>query len=233
MKYFRLAVIPLLALILVGCQSTGELAQERPQLRPGTTKIALMPIDVQLFELTAGGVEEPKADWTRQAEVHVRNAIGSVQTEKQLKLVEFDASSLTLERQQVMNQLVKLHQVVGLEAFLQNRIPQRRPPTKQGNFDWSIGTEVQTIAQATGARYGLFVYMKDSYSSGGRVALKIALAILGVSAQGGTQLGYASLVDLQTGQIAWFGTLLRGVGDLREAEPAEDAVRAMFATLTN
>ncbi len=233
MRIFRLAMMPIFALVLVACQNTGELAQERPQLRPGTTKIALMPIDVQLFELTAGGVEEPKADWTKQAEVHVRRAIGVVQTEKQLKLVDFDASTLPLERQKVMNQLVKLHEVVGLEAFLQNRIPQRRPPTKQGNFDWSIGTEVQTIGQVTGARYGLFVFMKDSYSSGGRVALKIALALLGVSAQGGTQLGYASLVDLKTGQIAWFGTLLRGVGDLREAEAAEDAVRTMFASLSN
>jgi len=233
MRYFRLAMIPLLALVLVACQSTGELAQERPQLRPGTTKIALMPIDVQLFELTAGGLEEPKADWTRQAEVHVRRAIGVVQTEKQLKLVDFDASTLPLERQKVMDQLVRLHEVVGREAFLQNRFPQLRTANKQGQFDWSIGTEVQTIAQVTGARYGLFVFMKDSYSSGGRVALNVVVALLGGSVRGGTQLGYASLVDLQTGQIAWFGTLQRAAGDLRDQEPAEEAVRTMFATLSN
>ncbi|WP_281016780.1 MULTISPECIES: hypothetical protein [unclassified Minwuia] len=132
-----------------------------------------------------------------------------------------------------MNQLVKLHSVVGGEVFYQARIPQRRPPTKQGRFDWSIGKDVRTVADATGARYGLFIFMEDSYSSGGRVALGIALALLGVGIQGGTQIGYASLVDLNTGQIAWFGTIARGSGDLRTEQAAEESVRSLFSTLPN
>lgn len=233
MNVIRFALVSCLALVLVACQTTGQVAQVRPDLRPGSTRIALMPMELQLYQLTAGGVREPRAEWTRDAEVHVRRAISVIQAEKQLQLVKFDASTLPLERQKVMDQLVKLHGVVGGEIFLQARIPQRRPPTKQGRFDWSIGTEVRSVAEATGARYGLFIFLEDSYSSGGRVALGIAMALLGVGIQGGQQIGYASLVDLNTGQIAWFGTIARGSGDLRTEAAAEDSLRSLFSTLPN
>jgi len=233
MKLTRFALLSFVAFVLVACQTTSEVAQVRPDLRPGSTRIALMPLELQLYQLTAGGVREPKAEWTRDAEVHVRRAINVIQSEKQLQLVTFDPTALPLERQKVMDQLVKLHGIVGGEIFLQTRIPQRRPPTKQGKFDWSIGNEVRTVAEATGARYGLFIFLEDSYSSGGRVALGIAMALLGVGIQGGAQVGYASLVDLNTGQIAWFGTILNGSGDLRTEEAAEASLRSLFSSLPN
>lgn len=233
MKMIRFALVSCLALALAACQTTSQVAQVRPDLRPGSTRIALMPLELQLYQLTAGGVREPKAEWTKDAELHVRRAINLIQSEKQLQLVEFDASTLPLDQQKLVNQLVKLHSVVGGEVFYQARIPQRRPPTKQGRFDWSIGKDVRTVAEATGARYGLFIFLEDSYSSGGRVALGIALALLGVGIQGGTQIGYASLVDLNTGQIAWFGTIARGSGDLRTEQAAEESVRSLFSTLPN
>ncbi len=233
MNLVRFALVSCVALVLVACQTTGQVAQVRPDLRPGDTRIALMPMELQLYQLTAGGVREPKAEWTKDAEVHVRRAINVIQSEKQLQLVQFDPNTLPLDKQKLVNQLVKLHNVVGGEVFLQTRVPQRRPPTKQGKFDWSIGTEVRTIAEATGARYGLFIFLEDSYSSGGRVALGIAMALLGVGIQGGTQVGYASLVDLNTGQLAWFGTVVSGTGDLRTEQAAETSVRSLFSTLPN
>ena len=46
------------------------------------------------------------------------------------------------------------------------------------------------------------------------------MASLGIGLTGGVQVGYASLVDLKTGQIAWFNRLIRALGDMREQEPA-------------
>ena len=42
---------------------------------------------------------------------------------------------------------------------------------------------------------------------------------------GGSQTGYASLVDLRTGRVVWFNNLARGFGDLREPEPARKPSR--------
>jgi hypothetical protein len=43
------------------------------------------------------------------------------------------------------------------------------------------------------------------------------------------QVGYASLVDLNTGQILWFNRLVRGSGDLREADKATETLDALLA----
>jgi hypothetical protein len=42
------------------------------------------------------------------------------------------------------------------------------------------------------------------------------------------QTGYASLVDLRSGQVMWFNRLLRGNGDLRELEPAMETLNALL-----
>jgi hypothetical protein len=45
---------------------------------------------------------------------------------------------------------------------------------------------------------------------------------------GGAQVGYASLVDLNTGQVVWFNRLQRGSGDLREADKAGETLNALL-----
>lgn len=56
----------------------------------------------------------------------------------------------------------------------------------------------------------------------------IALAAFGVGVPGGTQVGYASLVDLNTGQVLWFNRMIRTTGDLREADKAAESLNALM-----
>ncbi len=56
-------------------------------------------------------------------------------------------------------------------------------------------------------------------------------AILGAGVRGGQQVGFASLVDLRSGDIVWFNVMARGTGDLREAEQALDASRVLLSEL--
>jgi hypothetical protein len=48
---------------------------------------------------------------------------------------------------------------------------------------------------------------------------------------GGQQLGFASLVDLDTGDIVWFNRILRDFGDLRDAAAANTTARELLAGL--
>jgi len=91
-----------------------------------------------------------------------------------------------------------------------------------------LGSGVGLLRQESGADYALFVFMRDSYSSGGRKALMVGLALLGIGVSGGTQVGFASLVDLKTGNIVWFNRLISNIGDLRTPEPAHDAVKQLL-----
>ena len=54
------------------------------------------------------------------------------------------------------------------------------------------------------------------------------MALFGVGLVGGAQVGYASLVDLRTGQVLWFNRLARLSGDLREPEKATETLEALL-----
>ena len=84
------------------------------------------------------------------------------------------------------------------------------------------------LAIRSAADYALFSWVRDSYASSERVATMIVLALFGIGVGGGAQLGYASLVDLNTGQVLWFNRLLRGRGDLREADKATETLDALL-----
>jgi hypothetical protein len=54
------------------------------------------------------------------------------------------------------------------------------------------------------------------------------MALLGAFTTGGEQMGYASLVDLETGRIVWFNDLQRMTGDLRDPQAAAETVEALL-----
>src|SRR5574337_268961 len=79
-RYSTPAILVLTGLVAVaGCTSTNVLrnAELAPQA-PGPARVLLMPLDVELSELTAGGMLEPRADWTEQAKTHVRAALDAL-----------------------------------------------------------------------------------------------------------------------------------------------------------
>jgi hypothetical protein len=52
-----------------------------------------------------------------------------------------------------------------------------------------------------------------------------------VGVGGGAQVGYATLVDMETGQVLWFNLLARASGDLRAADKAAESVGALLTGL--
>jgi hypothetical protein len=54
-------------------------------------------------------------------------------------------------------------------------------------------------------------------------------ALLGVGVPGGAQVGFASVVDLRTGDIVWFHRLVRPHGDLRTPDAAGETVKALVS----
>jgi hypothetical protein len=114
-------------------------------------------------------------------------------------------------------------------VLLHQYLPQFALPSKDGKFDWSLGPSVAAVSRAHDADYALFLFVRDSYATAGRVAVIVVGALLGVGVQGGTQVGFASVVDLRTGDIVWFNRLLRPQGDLRTPEAAAETVRALVS----
>lgn len=191
---------------------------------PKNSKVAIMPTDIELFSISAGGVPEPKADWTEAAARHIKAALA--ERKKKLGIGSVDLSEKDADDLAEVN---TLHAAVARAIATHHFGPGfLNLPTKEGKLDWSLGDAVKPIRQKTGADYALFSWVRDSYASAERVATMIALALLGVGVGGGLQIGYASLVDLNTGQVVWFNSMFRGTGDLREAGPAAESLDSLL-----
>lgn len=216
------------AMCLLGQQSAG--AQSK-NLAPGfealqkSARIVIMPTDIELFSISGGGVLEPKADWTDAAAKNFRAAL--IARKQQLgasgiELSERDADDFA--------ELNALHAAIARAINLHHFGPDAYAlPTKEGRLDWSLGEAVRPIRRKTGADYALFSWIRDSYASGERVATMVVLGLVGVVLSGGSQVGYASLVDLETGRVVWFNRLSRMSGDLREPSKAVETLDALLA----
>ena len=219
------------------CAATAGHAQPAPRLAPGVealpagTRLVIAPIDIELYTLSAGGQREPRADWTGAAKGHIASALRSWASASQLATVEMDTRTADEHAE-----LLQLQDTL-VDALVAHHTGPIRLPAKGGLLDWSFGSAMQPLQQATGARYGLYTYVRDSYASSERKAVIGAVAVVAAVVSGGSlallgggeQSAYAMLVDLQTGQVLWFNELVRLHGDLRDAEPAADTLKALLA----
>ena len=207
----------------------AAVAQGYPNRAPGFSALnrqatlLVAPIDVELFSITAGGVAEPKAEWTASAQRHMKAALH--QRSQGLGLASVD---LGAEQADEMAELLSLHAAVA-RAIAIHHVGSLKLPTKEGQLDWSFGDAMRPLQQATGARYALFTWVRDSYTSPERAAMMIGLALIGVGVGGGVQQGYATLVDLDSGRVLWFNQLARAWGDLREPAKAAESVDALLS----
>jgi hypothetical protein len=197
--------------------ATAAQAQEPPSrhLAPGFThraapsRLLVVPADMELFSISAGGVKEPRADWTEAAQQHFKAALaarpelgGRV---AELSPVQFDEFA----------EIVNLHRAVADSVFIHHS-------------SGSLGDVVRPLKARTGADYALFTWIRDSYASSERKAVIVGMALLGSFTFGGEQIGYASLVDLNDGRIVWFNDLKRMTGDLRDPQAAAETVEALL-----
>lgn len=213
---------------LAGCATpVHRQAQELRRDAEKTPTIIIMPLDVELSQLTAGGLQEPHAEWTEAAHKHMRTALEEVARSHKVRLIEFQAERGAPSDRETSLELVRLHRAVGGAVLLHQYVPQFALPSKDGKFDWSLGPAVAAISRAHEADYALFLFVRDSYATAGRVAVIVVSALLGVGVPAGTQIGFASVVDLKTGDIVWFNRLARPHGDLRTPEAAGETIRAL------
>lgn len=217
------AMLLLLFVLARGAGAQPNLAEGFTTL-PKNAKVAIVPTDIELFSISGGGVLEPKADWTEAATKHFKVAL--VAKKKSLGATTVDLSEKDADEVADVN---ALHAAIARAISMHHFGPGfMNLPTKAGKLDWSLGEPVRVIKQKTGADYALFSWIRDSYASGERVATMIVLALFGIGVPGGSQVGYASLVELDTGRILWFNRLLRASGDLREADKAVETLNALL-----
>ena len=215
----------LLIFFLYGCSSFNTEPKFKISVfEDPAPKILLMPVDIEICELTVAGLCEPNALWTENSKKNVIIGFNKIIELRNGSVVNFDNSS----KKEVINQLIKLHTHVGYE-IINNEYGQLKMPTKE-KFDWSIGKKVSILKKEYKSDYALFMFIRDQYSSTERMIYNVVTALLfpGVIPLGGTQTAFASLVDLKNGDIIWFNGYYRSFGDIRDVDSAIQTLDKLF-----
>ena len=219
-----------LTLLLAGCavSTSGTVKQiDRLDTVSENARILIMTPDVKYYLITAGGLPQPHAEWTEAARINFSQSLRDYAFERRVDIVALpDQEELT----ELEISYQKLYSAVG-SSILSHYYGPVKLPTKKGVFDWSLGPGVKQIASKYGADYALFSYYRDYQSSGGRLAFSFLAILMGVGVATGGEIGYASLIDLRSGEIVWFNRMTSGIGELRKQEEARATVDALFKDL--
>lgn len=232
-------------LLLSACVQTRQYADMEFSPPAGDYSLLVLRPDVTVGSLTTGGMIEPRAEWIDQARANINAALKAQQAGRGARVVFVEhrnelpgvtAGELAdLERLNfAVDELIVIHKYLG--DYL---------PTKRGRgLDWTLGEDAVRLGRKSGFDYALFFHAEDQVASTGRIALGViglAGCFVGFCAPnvgGATQLDYASLVDLKTGQVVWFnvvqaGSQVPGVkfGDLRTPEGAAQMVERLLGRM--
>lgn len=204
------------------------------ELEPGTVRIALLEPSVRVGSQSTGGMFEPNADWTDQAQENIETELQRKQSSLGNEIVRIDLASIPNGEE-----LIRYHALFGAVAnsvmeyqfFRGNRLPSKKTSDA---FEWSVGPGLGEIAALEGFDYILIIRTKDAYGSTGRKLLQAAgilaaaFAGAGTVVESGEHIGMAGLIEVRTGKLVWLNADMQMGGDVRDAEGAEKRVRQLL-----
>ena len=218
-------VVLFLALgLLAGCAPATYLTHPQFEERARLIKtVALMPPDMKVYRLTAGGVTELMDEWSEQGRRNAGSALQNLLAEQGgYSFREFSPGD-DPKLQDEYEDARTLFQAVVNSLFFRLAIPGKR-----GQSGFSLGP-LPALASATGADALLFVHGVDYISTGGRVALMTIGAMFGVAIPGGHTRLVAGLVDVRTGDVIWLNSTGSGTGDLRNPSSTTSLVSTLLS----
>jgi hypothetical protein len=214
---------------LAGCAGGANTVKQIDRLESAgeNPRFLVMEPDIKYYLLTASGIPEPHAEWTSAARKNFASALKAFADERHTDVVMI-TDSKQLGAAEIAYS--KLHSAVGLTIRV-NYYGPLHLPSKEGGFDWGLGPGVAEIGEKYNADYALFTYYRDYEASGGRVAFAVLAALAGAIVPLGEEQGFASLVDLKTGDIVWFNMINATAGELRDEEGAKEIVAKLFENM--
>ncbi|MGD9133155.1 MAG: hypothetical protein PVF78_05895 [Desulfobacterales bacterium] len=228
-------------LFLSACATSPASYRTNPQLIENlktTKKITIIPLKIEVCELSAGGIKEKIDEWCVQAKNNVMTAIQKQLETKPILIVKpFHETVLSEDQRANLAETRALFDAVNASILTHTYgIPEQRFPEKIVNFDYSLGEEVGELSAEVDVL--LFVRCIDIIPTAGKQALETGKLILGALAgvalpvnMGGTLVSIA-LVDADTGLIIWYNQHGSGYSaDLRDPIKTTTIVKKLLDDL--
>lgn len=202
-----------------------KLLQSNPKL---PKKVVVLPVNVEVMEVTAGGVKEEVPEWSAKASKNVFKSL-SAAIGKEPTLKEVRAPKLSGESAAVVDEHMALYKLVV------NTASSTTWQHKIRRFDYGIGPGLTKLRNMTGADAAVMVYGRDYVSTAGRKAKAVAgnIPIINIFTGPPPELGHSyihiGVVDLRTGDLLWMNSEYRdGASNLQDYEDANDIIKTIF-----
>jgi hypothetical protein len=191
-------------------------------------KVLLLPPDIRVNEVSAGGVVEKVDAWSEQAQDNLVRALDAYLKANPL----FDpvpAPALQEPAKSTVEQHTALYDLVAGSALRYGRSTDPAWVHKSKEFDYTLGPGLKFLAEETGAHAALFVIGQDYVATEGRKVARVVGALFGVALAPSPTFVSAGVVDLETGNLLWF-TYDFGVDrfDLRRPADVDQVIGDLF-----
>lgn len=225
--------VVLVLLLLAGCVTGPPSHRVHHSLAdsPGKSlplQVVLLPVEITVKEMSAGGVVEKDPAWSSRASAAVREALlGYAGGGARMELLTLP--ELTGDEEAAVHEHLALYQVVGKSAYFFTSGQIKGWEHKGRHFDYTLGDGLMFLRERTGAGLGLIVLGEDTATTTGRKAMAVLFASVGGAIPMGHAFLVAGLVDLETGDLLWLNvSTSQAWKDLRQPSDARAMVEELF-----
>ncbi|MCP3876049.1 MAG: hypothetical protein GY699_23235 [Desulfobacteraceae bacterium] len=226
----RLLAVLFSFLLFIGCTATSPIVvhpvSEKKPSENKPKKILFLPVDIRIYELTAGGITEEVPAWSEKGKLFIEKTVREYFTGHSdsvlLKYPEF-----TIEHQKLLDQYVSLYGLVAANALNFKNHKAWEEFRKKGRY--TLGNGLSFLGEISDADAVLIVEGKNYISTTGGKAASFFSAVLGVYAPSGRSILHAGIVDIKTGDILWMNTNMDEKLPLNNEKNARAMVDTVFS----
>jgi hypothetical protein len=206
-----------------------------PAVAPASPhKVLLLPLTFTVYQSGVGSFEAVP-DWTEAARKNLSESARSVVTSAGGFELE-PMPELPPDESRKLRDHVALARLIAFEGtHYKSKFKKDDWHSHRADFDRSFGDGLKFLHDRTGADYALLIDGSQIRQSGGSIFMQLLLAAGGVMVLGGGgTVVSACLIDLNTGQVAWFNSSLSVAilgmtkADLRDLPTAQKSLSALF-----
>jgi hypothetical protein len=191
-------------------------------------KLAALPAELTLKQLSAGGVSEKRDDWTASARTHARAVLEEMRPDSIVYVADLDARADLADE---IREVRALFDLIDMNIMLLGVAP---VPT--ASFNFSVGS-VDRILEAAGADALLIVGGTDEIFTTDRKVLSVISLVASAALTGQAVMPSSGEAHISAGLIARDGTILwwnflgdAEIGDLRKPEGVEATIRRLLGS---
>jgi len=204
----RIVLPALLVVFLTACQTlpthrVHHRALDNQALFNTAQTTVVLPLHVEVKEMSAGGVVEVVPGWTDKAKGNIKSYLHA----KADSLIPgqwlVEIPPLTQEQEAAVGEHTSLAKTIWATGQVYPMFGGPAWVDRMKKYDYSVGPGMAFLAEATGAEQALLIIGEDVHSTSGRKAMFVIAAAFGVGIPLGHKVLAAMLIDLRTGDVLW------------------------------